>query len=72
MAQETNPPTVALEYCQRLRCKEMFVDMGEPFDLKNSGSGIYWCSHTQMPLGPDGQVAHWKQCQRGRSCYEAS
>ena len=58
-------------YCQRLRCKEMFIDMGEPFDLKDSGSGIYWCSQTQTCLGPDGQVAHVDQCQGGRNCYEA-
>jgi len=59
------------DYCQRLRCKEMFVDMGEPFHLKDSGSGIYWCSHTQNCLGPDGQVVHVEECKPGRSCYEA-
>jgi hypothetical protein len=71
MAEKTNPSTVAVEYCYRLRCKEMFIDMGEPFDLKNSGSGIYWCAHTQTPIGPDGQYVHLKQCKSGRSCYEA-
>lgn len=60
------------EYCLRLRCKEMFIDMGdpEPFDLKESGSGIFWCSHTQNCLGPDGGVAHFEQCKPGRGCYE--
>jgi hypothetical protein len=71
MAQEVNRSVTAVEYCQRLRCKEMFVDMGEPFDLKDSGSGIYWCSRTQTSLGPDGQFAHVEQCRAGRGCYEA-
>ena len=69
MAEEKNNQ----EYCLRLRCKEMFIDMGEnkPFDMKDSGSGIFWCSHTQNCLGPDGQVAHVDQCQGERNCYEA-
>ncbi|MGH9396253.1 MAG: hypothetical protein ACRD18_05325 [Terriglobia bacterium] len=60
--------------CLRLRCKEMFIDMGtgEPYNLKDSGSGIYWCSHTQNCLGPDGQAAHFDYCKQGRNCYEAS
>ncbi|MDE3179519.1 MAG: hypothetical protein KGM47_07630 [Acidobacteriota bacterium] len=59
--------------CLRLRCKEMFIDMGTgvPFDLKDSGSGIYWCSHTQNCLGPDGQIVHFTCCTQGRGCYEA-
>jgi hypothetical protein len=71
MTQDLNRSTTIVEYCHRLRCKEMFIDMGEPFDLKNSGSGIYWCAHTQTCLGPDGQIAHLEPCKPGRSCYEA-
>lgn len=60
--------------CLRLRCKEMFIDYGtsEPFQLKDSASGIYWCSHTQDCLGPDGEVAHVTFCTAGRGCYEPS
>lgn len=60
--------------CLRLRCKEMFIDFGdgEIFNLKDSGSGIYWCSHTQNCLGPDGRTVHVSHCTQGRGCYEAS
>jgi hypothetical protein len=34
-------------YCRFLRCKEMFIDTGHPFDLADSRSGAYWCAHTQ-------------------------
>lgn len=58
------------EYCHRLRCKEMFIDTGEPFRMEHSGSGIYWCSHTQNCLGPDGEYVHTEECKPGRKCYE--
>ncbi len=60
--------------CMHLRCKEMFIDMGtgEPFNMKDSGSGIYWCSHTQNCLGPDSQPAHFDYCKQSRNCFEAS
>ena len=60
--------------CLRLRCKEMFIDYGtgEPFKLQDSSSGIYWCSHTQNCLGPDGEVVHLTSCAAGRGCYEPS
>jgi hypothetical protein len=59
------------EHCRSLRCKEMFIDTGREFDITDTGSGIYWCSHTQTCLGPDGQVAEPEQCKAGRDCYEA-
>ena len=43
-------------HCRRLRCKEMFVDTGIEFKMTETGSGIFWCSHTQNVLGPDGHV----------------
>ncbi len=70
MAQIANEPGTMLAYCQCLRCKEMFIETGEPFKMAETGSGIYWCSHTQNPLGPDGQVADHENCRPGRSCYE--
>jgi hypothetical protein len=72
MADQMNLSEVQQAYCHRLRCKEMFIDTGEPFDLKDSGSGIYWCSHTQNCLGPDGQIAHVEECKPGRACYETA
>ena len=57
-------------HCRRLRCKEMFVDTGVEFKITETGSGIYWCSHTQNVLGPDGQVAEPAGCKAGRECFE--
>ncbi len=58
------------EYCHRLRCKEMFIYTDEAFDLKDSGSGLYWCAHTQNCMGPDGKAVYWTECKPGRTCYE--
>ena len=58
-------------HCLRLRCKEMFIETGIDFKMSETGSGIYWCSHTQNVLGPDGQVAEPSGCKSGRECYEA-
>jgi hypothetical protein len=65
-----NLPVIATKYCHRLRCKEMYIDMGTVFNLEDSGSGIYWCSHTQNCMGPDGKVADLENCQAGRGCFE--
>lgn len=58
------------QHCRWLRCKEMFIETAREFRMEESGSGIYWCSHTQSCLGPDGQVADTGNCQSGRGCFE--
>ena len=58
-------------HCRRLRCKEMFIETDIAFKMTETGSGIFWCSHTQNLLGPDGQVAEPSGCLAGRECYEA-
>lgn len=58
-------------HCRRLRCKEMFIETAIDFKMTETGSGIFWCSHTQNVLGPDGQVAEPGGCTAGRECYEA-
>lgn len=58
-------------HCRRLRCKEMFIDTGVEFKMAETGSGIYWCSHTQNVLGPDGRVAEPSGCKSERECFEA-
>ncbi len=70
MADASNPAGNQMDYCRLLRCKEMLIDTGEPFDIRNTGSGIFWCSHTQNCLGPDGQVADPEACKPGRGCFE--
>jgi hypothetical protein len=67
---ETPLPIAGQPYCRRLRCKEMFVEIETPLHPAQSGSGIYWCNHTQNCLGPDGEVADVENCKPGRTCYE--
>lgn len=57
-------------HCRFLRCKEMFIETGREFKMSESGSGIFWCAHTQNCLGPDGQVVGLADCQPGRICHE--
>ncbi len=71
MTTDNGPRTTDQEYCRRLRCKEMFIDTGVAFDIRNTGSGIFWCAHTQNALGPDGQTAEPDDCTPGRGCFEA-
>lgn len=60
----------ANQLCQCLRSKEMFYAEDPIRALAQSGSGIYWCIHTQNCLGPDGQAAQPSACQPGRGCYK--
>lgn len=71
MANSTGFIITPQERCRSLRCKEMFVETSAELDLYNTGSGIFWCSHTQNCLGPDGQVAEPASCKPGRDCYDA-
>ena len=55
--------------CKHLRSKEMFYNTGTPL-ADRSGSGIFWCAHSQHCLGPDGAPATDEDCRPGRTCYE--
>lgn len=70
MSEATNSQESLQGHCRRLRCKEMFIETAIDFKMTETGSGIYWCGHTQNVLGPDGQVAEPLDCKTGRSCYE--
>jgi len=72
--------------CKHLRSKEMFYDTGTPEEDRHSclsdddrnsslpperhGSGVFWCTHTQNCLGPDGAPATAETCIPTRGCYE--
>ncbi len=70
MTEPTIPTVTSQGHCRRLRCKEMFIDTGQEFDIANTGSGAYWCSQTLTALGPDGQAAEPQSCKSGRGCFE--
>jgi hypothetical protein len=56
-------------HCRCLRSKEMFYDNGIPLEDRGS-SGIFWCSQTHKPLGPDDLVVSMEECGPHRKCYE--
>jgi hypothetical protein len=70
MAEPSNLPGVAQSQCRCLRSKEMFIQVEPDAGGFASSSGIFWCTHTQNCLGPDGKVADQESCQPGRTCFE--
>jgi len=52
--------------CRYLRSKEMYYQGAED---ESFASGIYWCTRTHEPFGPDGQPCDKKRCCEGRECY---
>ena len=56
-------------HCNCLRSKEMFYDNGIPLEDRGS-SGIFWCSQTHKPLGPDNDVVGMEECSPHRDCYQ--
>ena len=57
--------------CRFLMSKEMFIHLDEAeWNIYQSHSGIFWCTHTQNCLGPDGRVAEPESCTPGRACHE--
>jgi hypothetical protein len=72
MSEIPSTPGVGRAVCRHIRSKEMFYEVEGQLDpLHSSGSGIYWCIHTQTCLGPDGKVAEPASCAVGRACFEA-
>ena len=63
-------PGIAVNRCRCLRSKDMFINVEPDPTVPNSSSGIFWCSHTQNCLGPDGRVAEPDNCKAGRACYD--
>ena len=59
--------------CALLRWKGMFIWAERDETVQPSNNGIFWCLHTQNPLGPDGKLAEPGFCessQRGCHCKE--
>ena len=58
------------EVCRLLRWKAMFIEAESDPTVPPSNDQSYWCSETQVCLGPDGKVAAPADCNPGRSCYD--
>jgi hypothetical protein len=56
--------------CASLRSKEMFIWVEHDPTVLRANTGVFWCLHTQTPLGPDGQLAEPGNCDSSqRSCH---
>ncbi len=58
------------EPCHLLRWKAMFIEVESDPTVPPSNDQVYWCSLTQLCVGPDGEPAKPKTCAPGRSCYD--
>lgn len=68
---EPNSLPIIQEYCRFLRSKEMFIQTEPGPALPRSGSGNFWCVHTQTIIGPDGKVVSDGDCSAERMCFES-
>ena len=57
-------------HCRHIRSKEMFYQIERP-DAPNYSARLYWCQHTQIPLGPDQDPCEMGTCNGKRSCFES-
>jgi hypothetical protein len=67
-------PKVLAPLCRHLRCKGMYVTgemLADPHAMPYDAT-VWWCSHTQKPVGPDDGPCHRDDCRAGRKCFEPS
>ena len=56
--------------CSALRWKGMLIDAEPDASVPPSNDGLFWCSHTQTCIGPDGKLAEPGNCSNpGRKCH---
>lgn len=55
------------QICRSVRSKKLFYQQDEDASAA-SNAGPFWCSRTQRPIGPDGQLVATDSCRPGRSC----
>jgi hypothetical protein len=59
------------DLCHCLRWKGQFIVAERDPTVPPSNDGLFWCSHTQKCIGPDGHLAEPGNCSsRERRCYE--
>jgi hypothetical protein len=47
----------------------MFIPAEWDPTIQHCNDRAFWCSKTQIPLGPDGQVVDDYECHDGRGCF---
>ena len=56
--------------CTSLRWKQQFISAEHDSSVPPSNDGLFWCMHTQMCIGPDGELAEPGNCSSpGRKCH---
>jgi hypothetical protein len=58
------------ERCVNLRWKGLYIDPDSDYAIQQGDERIFWCSKTQLNLGPDGKIVDAYECSPGRSCYQ--
>lgn len=61
-------------FCGELRSKKFYMRDGIASTEEDyyDSTGLTWCYHTQMALGPDGKDAYPEACGPNRSCYRSA
>lgn len=59
------------QICRSVRSKKLFYQQDEDASDARS-AGPFWCSRTQRPIGPDGQLVAMDSCRPGRSCCQTA
>ena len=62
-------PKLKEGHCKHIRSKEMFYQI-ERLDVPDYSARMYWCQHTQLPLGPDNKPCEMGHCTAERACFE--
>ena len=58
------------DLCPALRWKSQFISAEHDPTVPRSNDGLFWCTHTQNCIGPDGEVAEPGNCSSsGRVCH---
>jgi hypothetical protein len=60
------------DLCPALRWKGQFVLAEKDQTIPDTSDHMYWCMHTQTPIGPDGELAEPAHCcHLDRGCHES-
>lgn len=62
-------PALKNGQCKHILSKEMFYEVTRSV-IPDYSARIYWCQHTQLPLGPDNKACEMGTCKPGRACFE--
>lgn len=63
----------ASPFCVHLQSKKLLFADGPPMEVRDvlDASRHCWCRHTMQIVGPDHEIVDPRDCQAGRSCFEA-